>query len=663
MVKVGHHARVIDKASCWVRLGAQALLRVAVRLGVMVVLVMMASGNAMAQGIESVLAPGKVILGHAKAEAQCDSCHRRFDREAQDTLCGECHKDVRADLRDKRGFHGRQKPQACRACHTDHKGRDANIVQLDVQRFDHRQSDYPLTGKHTSVPCKACHGAGKRWREAPSECHACHQKDDVHKAALGTKCQDCHGDADWKRATFDHDKTRFALKNKHDNLKCSSCHKDQRYQDAPRACIGCHRKDDEHVVQGRRGHQGQYGEKCESCHHDKGWKPSTFVHDRDTQYALKGKHRSTECKACHAGPLYRQKLATDCHSCHKKDDKHEGSLGTKCADCHQERSWKEPSRFDHDKTSFPLLGKHVDAKCEACHKSTVFRDAPKACVACHLKDDKHEATLGKACERCHGERTWKETKGRFDHDKTRFALRQGHAKPTVVCTSCHRDLKHFRDTPMACLSCHKKDDKHHGQLGARCEQCHSDRDWKTTQAFDHDKSRFPLTGRHIVTACKDCHTSLRYKDAPRDCDGCHKTDDVHQRKLGTQCQSCHSTRAWALWTFDHDKATAFRLDDGHRRVACVACHTLAVAPGRAIAAVGRQCIGCHRKDDAHDGDLGQRCEQCHTATRWKNVTQRGMRQSRLAPGEVQGWGLGLASHAARVSGKHSATTPWERAWQ
>lgn len=582
--------------------------------------------GALAQGLESVLAPGKLIQDHAKAEEDCKNCHLKFKRESQDSLCTDCHKDVGADLRDHRGFHGRQKPQPCRSCHTEHKGRDARIVQLDTRQFDHRQTDYLLAGKHAAVECKACHVAGRKWREAPGDCLACHKKHDVHKGALGAKCADCHNESDWKKTTFDHAKTRFDLTFKHADVKCADCHKDQRFQDTPRTCIGCHRKDDERTINGRhghQGHQGQFGEKCESCHSARGWKPSSFNHDIDTKYALKGKHHAVECKSCHTGPLFKQKLASDCLSCHQKDDKHKGSLGKDCASCHTERGWKDQGKFDHDKTQFPLLGKHVDAECRACHKSLVYKEAPKACIGCHQKDDKHEGTLGKECGDCHAERNWKTTQGRFDHDKTRFALRNAHAVPPLQCKACHADLKSLRKAPLDCISCHKKDDKHQGQQGARCETCHIDKTWKTIVGFDHAKSRFPLTGRHVATACKDCHATPRFKDAPSDCYGCHQKADKHKRTLGSACESCHNTRAWGLWNFDHDKRTDYRLEGPHRKLSCAACHTHEAPRGKATAPVGKACIGCHRKDDAHDGNFGTRCEQCHAVDNWKKVFTRG----------------------------------------
>ena len=86
-------------------------------------LLLAASTLASAQGLESVVMPGKVIEGHAKLEAKCDSCHVRFDKAAQSRLCGECHKDVASDQRAKTGYHGRApevQGKECRSCHTDH---------------------------------------------------------------------------------------------------------------------------------------------------------------------------------------------------------------------------------------------------------------------------------------------------------------------------------------------------------------------------------------------------------------------------------------------------------------------------------------------------------------------------------------------------------------
>ena len=242
--------------------------------------------------IEAVLAPGELIADHAKVENDCASCHVRFNPKGQDALCMDCHKDVGQDVRKRMGFHGKARdPDAsCRSCHTDHKGRKARIVQFDPKGFDHKQTDYLLKGKHKDAACDKCHAPAKKYRQAASDCLSCHKKDDAHKggildkAGAVAKCSDCHSESGWKDTHFEHGKqTRFALEDKHARLKCDDCHAKARYRDTPRTCVGCHQKDDEH--------KGQYGTKCESCHNAKTWKDSTFNHDADTRYSLRGKHR------------------------------------------------------------------------------------------------------------------------------------------------------------------------------------------------------------------------------------------------------------------------------------------------------------------------------------------------------------------------------------
>ncbi|MDD2918181.1 hypothetical protein [Rhodoferax sp.] len=251
----------------------------------------------------------------------------------------------------------------------------------------------------------------------------------------------------------------------------------------------------------------------------------------------------------------------------------------------------------------------------------MFKEAPRECIGCHKKDDKHNASLGEKCADCHLESDWKNTVGRFNHDRTKFVLRNGHAKATVKCVACHKDLSSYRKTPVECISCHKKDDKHEGQSGAACQACHGDQSWKV-EKFNHALTRFALTGRHVPALCKTCHLTLRFKDAARDCFSCHQKEDKHKLKLGVRCESCHNTRAWSLWDFNHDKRTKYPLTGAHVKVACESCHKVDAPKGKDAAPLGGNCLSCHRKDDVHDGQFGARCEQCHVTERWKKLQQR-----------------------------------------
>ncbi len=597
------------------------------------------SASAWSQGIESIVAPGKLIQGHVKWEGDCKQCHVKFDRQAQNGLCMDCHKEVGADVRNKTGFHGKNKPQDCRECHTEHKGRDAKIVVLDQQQFDHTHTNYPLLGKHQKADCVKCHVAAKKYRTAAHQCIACHKKDDVHKGELGVKCENCHKESSWKEAKFDHDTARFPLTGKHVEVKCAECHKNTNYRETPRTCFGCHQKIDE-----QKGHKGQFGEKCDTCHGSKLWKTLHFNHDTDTKYALHGKHITIKCVECHTGKLYLPvKLSRECYACHKKDDKHKESLGKDCASCHTEKNWKESPKFDHATSKFPLLGKHVKTECKECHKSAMFKEAPKDCFVCHQKDDKHKGNLGEKCAECHSEKEWKDTQARFSHDKTKFVLRNAHAKATVKCDACHKELSSFRKTPKECFNCHQKDDKHEGQEGKQCEKCHTDRDWKVPQ-FDHGLTRFPLLGKHGPLACAKCHTSPRFKDAKTTCVACHAKDDKHKKGLGPDCGQCHNARDWKDWKFDHDNRTKFVLDGKHKTTACGLCHIRATESQ--VFATSSDCYSCHVKDDVHQAGFGHRCQLCHVTSSFKTLKQKavnpGGRVSFSPPGLQEGISVRLS---------------------
>lgn len=599
-------------------------------LAASVLLCLAADATAQVTEVEKALMPGAVIAGHAKYEQQCEQCHKRFDKAAQTQLCLDCHKDTAADVRTKTRIHGHLEDITCRVCHTDHKGRNAKIAAVDKDKFDHDRTNFPLKGAHKELrgKCTSCHAAKKKFRDAPTDCFTCHRKDDVHKGGLGKKCEDCHNDVKWKETRFDHDKdTKFKLTGEHIKTECKECHIDGKHKDTPKDCYSCHKKDDND-----KGHHGKFGTKCEKCHNADTWEEPTFNHDRDTKYRLKGKHQSAECTSCHKATLFTEKLPTKCVSCHRKDDDekgHKGSLGEKCDACHDEQSWKKTS-FDHDKdTKYPLEGKHKTAKCDSCHKSGLkpapgtksLEKLPTKCAECHRKEDNdkgHKGKFGDKCDTCHTAKDWK--KSIFDHDLDTKYLLKGKHKP-AKCAACHTGQLYVQKIATDCFSCHRKDDEekgHKGQLGNRCDNCHREMDWKV-EKFDHNRSRFPLTGGHARTECKKCHQTSAFRNAPRECNGCHEKEDVHKRVFGIKCETCHSTRTWKTWDFDHGK-TRFRLDGAHGKADCYACHKLPdKAPIAKVALISRACISCHAKEDVHDGGFGVQCEVCHFSDSWKKI--------------------------------------------
>jgi len=420
--------------------------------------------------LEKLVNPGPLIEGHKKFEKSCTKCHKPFSKKAQSSLCLDCHKKVAGDIKDQKGFHFFSpfvKNQNCKHCHTDHKGRVFDIVKLDPETFNHDFTDFHLKGVHKTARCSSCHLDGKKFRDAPSNCVSCHKKIEPHFGRLGEKCADCHSETAWRPAKkFDHDKTKFPLKDAHIKVACKSCHRGEKYKDIGTQCMSCHDIQDVH--------RGNFGLKCDSCHAPGKWKTISFDHGRETKFPLNGAHKKAKCKSCHTGDLYKDKLKTTCISCHKKDDKHSGQLGVRCESCHNESDWKRDVLFDHDLTRFPLLGRHARAKCKACHATPAFKDAPTNCASCH------------------------------------------------------------------------KDKHHQGRLGARCESCHNAVDW-LQWTFDHARQTdFVLTGAHISTHCHACHArqNVEKVSAPTNCNGCHSADDVHRGGFGRNCERCHSTTSF-----------------------------------------------------------------------------------------------------------------------
>jgi hypothetical protein len=414
---------------------------------------------------EKLVMPGEVIEGHVKFEKTCESCHEPFSKTSQRRLCLECHKDITADIAGKLGFHGKRPGVAtseCKTCHTDHKGRKADIIQFDAETFDHAFTDFELKAAHKTVQCGKCHAANEKHRKAPGTCFGCHKADDTHKGSLGQECASCHSEETWrKQKTFDHTKTKFPLEGAHKDVKCATCHIGERYKDLPHACIDCHKLQDVHA--------GRYGAKCQTCHAPKKWKTISFDHDKNTKFPLRDSHKTVKCDGCHKGDLYTDKLATTCVTCHKGNDPHKGQLGTKCETCHNESSWRKKVAFDHDVTKFPLIGLHAAVPCEECHRTTAYKDAPKLCSDCH-KDTYHEGRVGAACQRCHNPNGWK--LWRFNHDKeTKYPLTGKHIG--VQCHLCHTARNVAKVTaPTRCYGCHSNDDAHRGAFGQSCEKCH-----------------------------------------------------------------------------------------------------------------------------------------------------------------------------------------------
>lgn len=503
-------------------------------LRLFLIFLLFVSANVQAGIFDSILLPGDLVSGHAKFQDNCKKCHLRFDKTGQRQLCLDCHKLVRADVEKKEGFHGRIpgiRKRECNSCHGEHQGRKADIVHLDSAAFDHQQTDFKLKGQHLNLACKSCHKDSKPKRKTPSRCISCHKKQDVHKGKLGKKCQRCHGESGWAKISgFDHDKTDFPLRHAHKKATCRSCHPDGRFVKVAGRCVSCHKVNDKH--------RGQFGPKCGDCHSERAWKKIKFNHDKDTKYRLRGRHAKVSCTACHDGKLYKQKLKTKCIACHEGEDRHKGSYGRKCADCHQLTGWQK-THFRHDRdTDYPLFGRHKKVHCVACHTGeNIYDDLDTQCRSCHAHDDIHQGELGKNCNQCHDPDGWNKVIV-FDHDLSRFPLLGLHT--LASCEDCHVDQS-YRGTERVCGSCHEGDDVHEKRLGSRCGLCHTANGWRVW-SFDHDKQTdFRLRGAHGRLECKRCHRQEMTDEVlvPKACYGCHRGDDIHRGNFGRHCERCH----------------------------------------------------------------------------------------------------------------------------
>jgi hypothetical protein len=232
---------------------------------------------------------------------------------------------------------------------------------------------------------------------------------------------------------------------------------------------------------------------------------------------------------------------------------------TRCGACHTEVGWKEV-RFAHERTGFPLEGRHVDVGCRSCHPAGFAAPVKGACASCHR--DPHAGELGTRCAGCHDAQSWE---GRFSaeaHRRTKFPLSGRHA--FIPCEECHgnrRDRSFARRT-VDCVACHAADraraavvsvDHDAAGLVGRCQGCHSP--WRFRDAvFPRHDSCFELSrGPHKRVRCMECHnrplnpTNGTCSTGSAGCTRCHACATVNPQHAGVpgfactdgKCYGCH----------------------------------------------------------------------------------------------------------------------------
>ena len=472
---------------------------------------------------------------------------------------------------------------------------------------------------------------------------------------------------------------------------CTSCHQLGQVGISNTKCLDCHTPLEERIDQKLGFHATVADQSCGDCHKDHfgldfdvlNFIPDEFDHGL-TEYALVGAHTSVECRSCHqpeliVSPLVREikaqhgalqntwlGLSGQCATCHGEESVHGDQFeATDCGTCHDEMRWEEQPLFDHDETTFPLTGQHVEVACSDCHKPFElqpdiihFADLPaETCESCHV--DVHEDALDDNCATCHITDGWDLftadfPAASFDHDLTDFPLIGRHAE--AECSSCHgkpaANTEDFHITYQSasigstfpdplfadCMSCHT--DNFHGGVfedspgGAVCDNCHGESGWIPT-SYDltrhNEQSAFPLTGAHLATPCFACHqnpdlgqTAAVFHFEEQECQTCHTGMNPHGDQFSDEagaigCDSCHGTEGWTVaGIFDHAE-TRFPLTGQHGVASCESCHVNKQTPAgievQQFRGTELACATCHADDNPHEGQFeGDTCDTCHDAT-------------------------------------------------
>ena len=245
------------------------------------------------------------------------------------------------------------------------------------------------------------------------------------------------------------------------------------------------------------------------------------------------------------------------------------------------------------------------------------------------------------CGACHNAESWSRVS--FDHARTGFPLEGRHQQAT--CSGCHAGLDFKAPVPQRCSGCHR--DAHASEFGARCEGCHDARGWESKfDATAHRNTGFPLTGRHGLIPCEECHLDTRDRSFSRaavQCFSCHQQD--YQRTSGTaidhpannfsrQCTDCHGPFSFRPASFAaHDKCFAIRAGP-HSGIDCLNCHTrlTGFAVTGACNTGTAACTGCHthtcaNTDPRHASVAGYQCRdrKCYECHSFNGAAQRRLR--------------------------------------
>lgn len=396
------------------------------------------------------------VASHAETGGNCEACHTApWEAARMEDRCVNCHGDIARQMQDVATMHGSiltdQPDLRCRHCHPEHRGADASLTDLGNAQFPHEAVGFSLKGHQFKVTreafvCSDCH-ADDISKFDPQTCDACHRQLDAgfmtgHVQSYASACLDCHDGVDSLVTNFDHDKFQFKIGGRHADLDCAKCHAGARglgdFAMTPQDCRSCHLSDDPH--------EGQFGGDCAVCHSAEGWSPAKFDHDLSS-FRLEGEHANAACESCHRDNVFKG-TPSDCYSCHRQDDEHDGQYGTDCAACHNPSDW-EDADFDHSRSNFPLTGRHAGLACEQCHNAGQFTGLSTSCASCHGDPVFHAGMFGLDCAACHSTDNWYT---RYDGPHPAIADEGGSGvnHGGASCRDCHTQTL----SSATCLACH-----------------------------------------------------------------------------------------------------------------------------------------------------------------------------------------------------------------
>jgi nitrate/TMAO reductase-like tetraheme cytochrome c subunit len=515
----------------------------------------LSSGSLTAQ-----LSPGDLSNSHAHLEglSNCTQCHVLGNKVSVEK-CLSCHTEIKDRIVAQKGYHSSAevKGKLCFSCHSEHNGKNFQLVRFDISKFDHSLTGYQLTVPHARKECKDCHATKNitdqklkskkfTYLGVNTECLTCHV--DYHHQTLSSTCLNCHTPEAFKPASkFSHTSAKFQLIGKHKNVDCIKCHKvemvdGKKFQEFRgvqySSCTSCHKDP----------HKNQFGQNCRQCHNEDSFHAvkgvANFDHSK-TNFKLEEKHLNVSCNACHKTKLtdpIKHNRCTDCHIDYHKGQFVKNGLSPDCSQCHTVKGFTlfSYSLEQHNTGPFRLQNSHAAVPCNDCHKKQEkwsFREIGINCKDCHK--DIHQRIIEPKyypdanCKTCHNESRWADVS--FNHSATGFNLTGAHTRQT--CRACHfkPDSKgniqqKFYELSPECSSCHA--DKHYKQFDnngvTKCIDCHSTENWKASK-FDHNKTEFKLDGKHINVACAKCHKPqqegsiiyTKYKLKEFKCESCH----------------------------------------------------------------------------------------------------------------------------------------------